>query len=540
MKKTLTINLSGIVFNIDENAFETLKNYLDTIKGYFNTSEGRDEIMTDIESRIAEMLNERISISKEVINDNDISEIISIMGQPEDYISDDMEDEPIKNTQSNTQQNKSTVKKKLFRDTESNIIGGVCSGVGHYFGLDPVWFRLAITLSVLFAGTGFLFYLILWIIIPQARTSADKLAMKGEPITFDNIGKTVEDEINNVKKNLSNLDVSQAKHYSNLIQSAIKKVVDFILSIAKFALKAISKVFGFFFLVFGVILLSMLLLGTFSPLNNITFNGYGYNLMEFSQILFPSGTDFWFTVIGLVLLLGIPFLALILAGLILLFGSKLPKYTGLTLASIWIIGLILSAIGGLRTGVQFNKESSIAEVISMNEIASDTVYFEILDKAGIINKDKKNSGYNMFFQYKNEQLILDDVDVNILETKDNFIELEIVKEAHGLNFENADQSAAAIVYNTSIDSNVILIDPYFHLEKTTKWRKQNIKVNLYLPKGHSVFIPSNFKYLLDDVQNYHGTYDRDMVDMYWTMTDSGLVSPQIIKQEQLTSSYLED
>ena len=123
----------------------------------------------------------------------------------EDYLSEDIDEQPNHSSHSHSystghQQTQSTINKRLFRDTDSGMVGGVCSGISHYFGMDPIWFRLAIVLSVLFLGTGVFLYIILWIIMPEARTSAEKLSMKGEPVTFDNIGKTVEEEINNVKK----------------------------------------------------------------------------------------------------------------------------------------------------------------------------------------------------------------------------------------------------------------------------------------------------------------------------------------------------
>ena len=540
MKKTLTINLGGLVFNIDDDAFVVLKSYLDTIKGYFDTSEGRDEIMTDIESRIAEMLTEKMHGGKEVINSSDINDVIAVMGQPEDYITDDLDDEPRTSShsqsQSYTHQHTHTTNKRLYRDTDSGMIGGVCAGTGHYFGVNPMWFRLAFVLSVLFLGTGVLLYIILWIIMPEARTSAEKLSMKGEPVTFENIGKTVEEEINNVKKKLNNLDRNQARNNARSIQSGLEKIGMFILSILKFAVKAIGKILGFFFIIFGSLILFSLIFGTFTPLNNLFFDSggstMGYNIMEFSNVLFPSGSDFWFIIVGMILLIGIPFLALILAGLTLLFGIRSPKYTGLALAGIWVFGIILSAIGGLRTGVEFNKESSISEVITLNETNSDTLYFEILDQKGMVRKNVMSTGDFEFLQLKDGILTLDGIEVNVLKTKSEFAELEIIKEAHGNSFEKADRLATSIEFNTLIDSNVIKLDPYFNLQEGDKWRGQQVQVNLYIPNGTTVFIPKSYKYLIYDIDNYHDTYDRNMINMYWTMTDSGLVSPKYLLREQ--------
>lgn len=542
MKKTLTINLGGLVFNIDDDAFVVLKNYLDTIRGYFDTSEGRDEIMTDIESRIAEMLTEKMHGGKEVVNTNDINEVISIMGQPEDYITEDMEEEPQRSYSSSSSSQSYTsesVKRRLFRDTDSGMLGGVCAGIGHYFGIDAIWLRLALVLSVLFLGFGFLFYIILWIIMPEARTSAEKLSMKGEPVTFENIGKTVEEEMKNVKKKLNNLDGSAARNNARSVQNFLERVGLFLLSILKFALKAIGKILGFFFIFIGGIIVFSLIFGSFTPLNNIFFDFgdtvSGYNLNEVSHLLFPSGLDFWLLLIGVILVIGIPFLALVIAGFALLFGMRPPRYTGLALAGVWVLGIIFSSIGGLRTGVEFNKSSSISEVNEITQTASDTLYFDILDNQGLVSKKALRTGSLSFFKLDDGILTLDGIQVNVLPTRSSATELEIIKGAHGKNFEKADELASSIMYQTEIDSNIIKLSPYFNVLEGDKWRSQEVQINLYLPTGKTIFIPKTYKYLIYDIENYHDTYDRDMVDLYWTMTDSGLVSPKFLKQENQKS-----
>ena len=548
MKKTLTINLGGLVFNIDDDAFVVLKNYLDTIKGYFDTSEGRDEIMTDIESRIAEMLTEKMNGGKEVINSNDISEIISVMGQPEDYISDDMEEEPKQrsHSQHNTynQSYSQQSNRRLFRDTESGNIGGVCAGIGHYFGVDPIWFRMAFVLSVLFLGTGVFLYIILWIIMPEARTSAEKLSMRGEPVNFENIGKTVEEEMKNVKKKFSNYDSQELNQTTNSIKSGVNQVGNFLVSLFKFAFQAIGKILGFLFLIFGGLILFVLVIGIFTPVDQIFFESggseYGYSLIEISNLFFPSGFDFWLTIIGVILLIAIPLLALIFAGTTMLFGIKPPKFTGIALAGIWILGIIITAIGGIRTSVEFKKDSSISEVITLNEMPSDTLFLDIYNEKELNSGHKYRHNDRQPFMIKDGILTIEDVEVNVLETNSDYPQLEIIKESNGRNYEEADARAESIDFITNVDSNTIFISPYFQVSSKDKWRKQSVQVNLYLPTGHTVFLPKSYKHIIYDIKNYHDTYDRNMVNMYWSMTDSGLISPEIMKRENREYEVDED
>lgn len=157
MNQTLTVNISGIVFHIEVDAHDTLKNYLNKIKGYFNNSEEREEIMLDIESRIAELFSGMISEKNQVITATDVENVISVMGKPEQYITEDEE-------QTQTFSNETAVKgdKKLFRNPDERMLGGVCSGLSAYIGVDTVWVRLFFVALVLM---GFGFGLVLYIIL---------------------------------------------------------------------------------------------------------------------------------------------------------------------------------------------------------------------------------------------------------------------------------------------------------------------------------------------------------------------------------------
>ena len=188
MNKTVNINLSGFFYHIDEDAYLKLQNYLKAIKRSFAGSAGEDEIIADIESRIAELFSEKMKSEKQVISMTIVDQVIQIMGQPEDYMVDEdiFEDEP----HTKARREKSGPSKKLFRDTDNKYIGGVASGFGHYFGIDALWIRLVLILSVFLGfGAPIFIYIILWIFVPEAVSTAEKLQMKGEPINISNIEK---------------------------------------------------------------------------------------------------------------------------------------------------------------------------------------------------------------------------------------------------------------------------------------------------------------------------------------------------------------
>ncbi|RLD61769.1 MAG: hypothetical protein DRJ05_01845, partial [Bacteroidetes bacterium] len=189
MKKTFTVNVNGIVFHIDEDAYNVLNDYLSSIKKHFSKTEGRDEIISDIEARIAEMLQENINGKNQVITIEHIEKVIEVIGLPSEFEGEDAYED-----------NNKSKSKRLYRDPDNTMIAGVCSGLGNYFQADPVWFRLIFVLAVVFGvGTGLIVYLILWIVVPEAKTTAEKLEMKGEKVNLSNIESSIKEELDKLK-----------------------------------------------------------------------------------------------------------------------------------------------------------------------------------------------------------------------------------------------------------------------------------------------------------------------------------------------------
>ena len=176
MKKTFTINISGSIFHIDDDAFEKLQKYLHILNKHFNTAVEGQEILQDIEARIAELFIEKTNNKVEVITDAMVDEMIARMGKPEDFM--EQEEEPSKQkTEDNQPEQETKIRRRLYRDGESRVLGGVCSGLGAYFNIDPVILRIIFVLVLFMGGASVPVYLILWIVVPKARTTARKLEM---------------------------------------------------------------------------------------------------------------------------------------------------------------------------------------------------------------------------------------------------------------------------------------------------------------------------------------------------------------------------
>ncbi|MDR1654297.1 MAG: DUF2807 domain-containing protein [Prevotellaceae bacterium] len=210
MKKTLSINLNGRVFNIDEDAYALLENYLKNLKTYFSKELGSAEIMNDFEERIGEIFSAKISQGYDVISIDYVEQTIAQLGRPSDFDQTREKESAFKHFETgsggNAQSEAGQPSKKLFRDPQNKIFGGVCSGLAAYLGWDVTWVRLAavglffigLPLMDAFVMPGWLIilYIALWIIVPAAQNAEQRLKMTGEPVTLENIGKTVAAQAN--------------------------------------------------------------------------------------------------------------------------------------------------------------------------------------------------------------------------------------------------------------------------------------------------------------------------------------------------------
>lgn len=202
MNKVVNINLGGFPFTIDDDAYSSLDKYLKTINKHFSKSEGHEDIVFDIENRIAELLREKMK-SNQIVTQKHIGQIIEIMGRPESFTDEGSEE--TSNASSKSKQSTSQ-QRKLFRNPEDKYIGGVCSGLAAYFGIDnPNWVRLLFVILLVTMGVGPFVYIILWIFVPEAKHASDFLSMRGEPINAQNIAKTVEQELSDIKDKISDL-----------------------------------------------------------------------------------------------------------------------------------------------------------------------------------------------------------------------------------------------------------------------------------------------------------------------------------------------
>lgn len=350
MKKTLTVNLGGTVFHIDEDAYQLLDKYLANLRIHFRKEEGSEEIMNDFEMRISELFNERVRLGHEVITIEHVEEVIKRMGKPEELFGGEDEKEYVREeSKAHTFQEEETTggRKKLMRDPDNRVLGGVASGIAAYMGWDITAIRL-IMIVLLFIPYApiVILYLILWLVMPLARTAADKLMMRGKSVTLENIGKTVTDGFEKVSSNVNDYMSSDKP------RSFLQQLADLFVNVVGFILKFLAILIGIILLPPLLLVAFILVVVTFALIAGGT--GVIYHLSPFGADLL-AGTPVPLAImgcIGFILLIGIPIFALVYAICMQLFKAKpLPNTAKWTLLILWIISVALSVIYFYQTGI---------------------------------------------------------------------------------------------------------------------------------------------------------------------------------------------
>ena len=205
MNKVFNINLGGYPFTIDSDAYDYLSKYLKTIHRHFSSSEGYEEITSDIEARMAELFQENLG-SQPIVTLRTVEEAVSIMGTPEDFGAMAEEEDTSHADGGGQKKNSYKTGKRLFRDPEDEVVAGVCSGVAAYFGIeDPLWVRLAFVVFSVGGGFAIPAYILLAVLVPKAKNSGDRLAMRGDAINVSNIANIVEEEFTNISERISEM-----------------------------------------------------------------------------------------------------------------------------------------------------------------------------------------------------------------------------------------------------------------------------------------------------------------------------------------------
>lgn len=503
MNKTVNINIGGLFFHIDEDAYQKLSKYFDAIKRSLSNSSGKEEIMKDIEMRVAELFTERQKSDKHVINTKDVDEVVAIMGQPEDYRID-VDTEPAQSLNYVT-----TGRKKLYRDEDRGMIGGVCKGLGHYFGIDSVWIRLLFLILFFGFGTGLIAYLVLWIAMPKAVTTSEKLEMTGEPVTISSIEKKVRSEFDNVSDKIKNANYDEL---GNRVKNGAESVGNKLGGIFTSVFEAFAKAIGMLIIIFssltlfGVFVMSIVAIFSSSLPQNTLINHFRT----------PLGleTPLWIQGILFLLTLGIPFFFLLILGLKLVVTNyksigTIAKYT---LLAVWIIAIGIMISLGINEFTQISSEAKDVKKEVINITPTDTLHVSFKNN-DFYDKDVNNrTDFRLTQDEANHEVIYsNNVYLKILHTTEKLPYLQVEKLAFGKSADEAKKRAEKIKYSYKIEGNQLILDNYLLSEVASKFRNQKVELFLYLPEGMFFKTDTN-------VENYDNS-DNDYFNMHYISGD---------------------
>jgi phage shock protein PspC (stress-responsive transcriptional regulator) len=475
MNKTVNINLGGMFFHIDEDAYQKLTHYFEAIKRSLSNTSGQEEILKDIEMRIGELISEKHSNDKQVISFKEVEEIIAVMGKPEDYRIDG--DEPIEATYVPTG---AKTTKKLYRDTENGMIGGVLAGLGHYFGVDKVWLRILLLFMIFAWGIGIWAYLILWIVMPEARTTSEKLEMRGEPVTISNIEKKVREEIEILSEKFKSTDFDSLrkgmKSNGDKFKNTFGEIIHSILNV-------FAKVIGALMILGSLAILVVFLVGVLA-FGTTNFPDFPFH----SFVELGNFTDYpiWFFGLLFYVAVSIPSFFVLLLGIKLIVpnSKSIGSIVKYVLLALWIIAIAILISIGVKQASEYAYNGRVYEKQSINLNPKDTLLIKFKNNDYYAKDDADYTDFEITRDSLRQDVVYSNsISLEIEKTDENLPFIKINKEAKGNSFEDAKTRAEKIKYGYKIVGNQLILDNYLITELKNKYRDQKIGIKLYLPKG---------------------------------------------------------
>lgn len=481
MNKTVNINLAGVFFHIDEDAYAKLQHYLDAIKQSLASTQGREEILADIEARIAELFSERMKDKRQVVSAREVEEVIAIMGQPEDY----MVDEEMFEDEQTYRPGKTS--KQLFRDTEHGYVGGVSSGLGHYLGISAIWIRLLwILLTIFSSGAFILIYIALWIFVPEAKTTADKLAMRGEEVNISNIEKRIREGFDDVAGKVRSVDYDK---YSKKAKSGASSAATSVGSVISFLLKIIAKLIGILLL----LLSGSVLIGLFIAIFTVgTFGLVEAPWTDYVEMA-VIGAPLWIIAVLSFLAVGIPFFFLFILGLKILVRKlkTIGTTAKLVLLGVWLLSVIGLSVIGVQQATTRAFEEEVAQTQSLNLSSQDTLFLAMQNDSRF-SSNHRTSGLKIFYDEQDKKVIhTSDVRFALRSTKDSLGRIEILKTSSGKDPKNARSNAEEIEYKFEQKDNQLLLNSFLITDLENHFMDQQVRITIYLPEGSTIYADRN-------------------------------------------------
>jgi len=465
MNKTVNVNIAGFSLILDEDAYARLKDYLDKLKSHFSREAGSEEIMKDIEARLAEMLLDLIG-KREVVTMGDIQAAIKQMGMPEDF---ELPEDESQRTESTTADE--PVDKRFYRDRDNAVLGGVCSGISAYFNVDPIWLRIAFVVGLFVFGGGLLLYLMLWIIMPEARTPAEKLRMRGTRVTISNIEKSFKQGVREAGEG-----IKRAAHEADL-RSSFQRFID------RFG-GVFLKLIGLFFVAVGIVMLAGMVA---AMVGGGSFFAFSFPL--FKQHFLEAGWQQTLSTLGIILVIGIPVFVLVIKGISALMNMKFRRrvFNGAMLVG-WLAGLGMVVAVSSALGSDFRRSTTYSAETVFDRYDSDTLYVKLLRPY----RSYPMLHHDMDFDFEEaflseDSIILRDIKLNVIETDDKHFTLVSTYSSRGRTRVRAMQRASKIHHKVELRDSILFIDPAY-FTSGEPWRMQRVRLQLRVPRNKKALV----------------------------------------------------
>jgi phage shock protein PspC (stress-responsive transcriptional regulator) len=508
MNRIITANIHSFVFQIDEAAYDNLKAYLNKIRQKVNN----DEVVSDIENRIAELFDYKLRNGSQAIFQVDVDDIIAQIGNPEQFGNDDAEQTDTSTSAAETQGARRRGYRRLYRNEDDKIVGGVCSGIAAYFDIDPLVPRIIFAAALFFFGSGFLLYIFLMIILPKAITPSEKLEMRGEPVDYKNLSKTIEKDFKDAYD-----------RYSPGVRTGFERSTSVIVKIGTIILMAL--------------LVSIFIPGCIGILGSI--GALSWSLPVLNSYMFTSYTESITIIIGVILFLLVPVIGIGYKLIRVIFKTRpVPRIVSIFMVVLWITGFCLLAYSTFNIGKEFSSTYKITTSDTCTQISNNKTLIIRTNQSHdhsefTIRKENGEQHINIRSRQDMKEFldekIGENINLKVIKGIGDKPVVKISKRSAGKDRYTAAQNAQRIDYNYTVRDSIIYLDDFFSLGSQQLWRNQKVLVTIEVPEGYHLFIDHSCNRIFDDSyfitsNNYYD--DDEVTGRYLKVEGNGILVPE--------------
>lgn len=601
MKKIININLSGLVIPIEDSAYENLQAYIESLRKFFANEEGRDEIINDIESRIAELMNEKVRKGAKAITGDDVNEIAASMGRPEDFDAESVEEkaQPRQTTRPEYEEATPKKRRRLYRDTSDKFLGGVCSGFASYMNVDPAIVRILfaiitfggfglgvllyiilwiilppqdlegysgkrlfrnpedkviggvsgglaayfnretwvirlifvapILLNIIFSSTGWWFfneggffpnivfgslsgtfilaYIILWIVLPEARSPYEKMEMRGERVDVNTIRQNVQEGIGSMKERMKGFGNEVKETAQNIGEKAKefsgtqgKAFVSEVKKTTRTGTNGLGHAIGVLFKVFFLFIAGTIAFALFVALMAVIFGGVAW--WPVNNFLWTSNWQQVFAWATVILFLGVPLVGFLTWLIRRIIGIKSrSNYLGWTFGGLWTLGWVAAILlaASITKDIRYYEQVSVDIPVTVQPADQKMIVAVSEEELSLTDRYWWIDGDSEGWDISEDTLKMSLIKFRILPSNDSLFRITLKKHSAGRHDDEAIERASKIQYRASYNNSVLDLGSGFAIDRESKYRGQFVEIEIRIPVGKKIRFDESVRNKLNPV-----------------------------------------